>query len=119
MKNAAFYSVFSITAGTINAYCFKKKGAEKFIEGQDSACCYWLGTGKCPEENVFPARNVFFFIILTIVNFVLGSHIKEPAPYPALLSFHSLGHTLKVVNLVPDVRKYLSSRVIEALLTFE
>lgn len=60
MKNAAFYSVFSVTAGTINAYCFKKKGAEKFIEGQDSACCYWLGTGKRPEENVFPARNVFF-----------------------------------------------------------
>jgi len=64
-------------------------------------------------------QGMFFFIILTIVNFVLGSHIKEPAPYPALLSFHSLGYTLKVVNLVPDVRKYLSSHVIEALLTFE
>ena len=40
----------------------KKKGAEKFIEGQDSACCYWLGTGKRPEENVFPASlpEVFF-----------------------------------------------------------
>lgn len=63
MKHIVLCSTFFVTQ-EISIPVASRVGAEMFIEGQISSLIVnYLGAGKCPEEDLFPASLLEFFYL--------------------------------------------------------